>query len=274
MTGRCDPAEALAYVDDCLEPAVRAAFERRLKGDPGLRREIALWESQNRAIRAAFGAPPRNPPLELGRASNENIARHGGAAAAASEGAARAPREFGSRDAATRIAVDRPRGGPGRATRRLAGLATLIGGLACAGLPGEAPQAPASLIAAGATAARTLADQPVEFAIADSAALAARLGPRLGLAPPPPAGLRLVGARLAAGSQATATLYVYENARGERASLLVEPLDEAGATAPLRADVDGFSVAAWTGAGYGFVAAAAEDTDVAALLGSAGAGAP
>ena len=89
MTGRCDPAEALAYVDDCLEPAVRTAFERRLKVDPELRREVALWESQNRAIRAAFGAPPRHPPLDLGRASNENVARHGGAAAAASEGAAR-----------------------------------------------------------------------------------------------------------------------------------------------------------------------------------------
>ena len=52
---------------------------------------------------------------------------------------------------------------------------------------------------------------------------------------------------------------------------MVEPLDEIAAAAPRRGEADGLSLAAWTGAGYGFVAAAAEDADVAALVAAAGA---
>ena len=133
------------------------------------------------------------------------------------------------------------------------------------------PRPPSALLAAGASAARALADLPVEFVAGDPAALAQRLGPRLALAPPLAPGLRLVGARLAPGSQATATLYLYENSRGERVALMVEPLDETVAAAARRGEADGLSVAAWTGAGYGFVAAAAEDADVAALVAAAGA---
>jgi hypothetical protein len=79
----------------------------------------------------------------------------------------------------------------------------------------------------------------------------------------------LVGARLTPGSQATATLYLYENPRGLRVALLVEPLDEIAPAAARRRDVDGLSVVAWTGAGYGFAAAAADDADVAALVAAA-----
>jgi len=76
MTSRGDPADALAYVDDSLEPEARRLFEARLKADPELRREVALWESQNRAIHSAFGAQTRSP-VDLGRASNENGLRRG-----------------------------------------------------------------------------------------------------------------------------------------------------------------------------------------------------
>ncbi len=150
---------------------------------------------------------------------------------------------------------------PSRSRRRSSGSACLRSG--------RGP--PSALVAAGASAARALADLPVEFVAGDPAALAARLGPRLALAPPLAPGLRLVGARLAPGSQATATLYLYENSRGERVALMVEPLDETVAAPARRSEADGLSVAAWTGAGYGFVAAAAEDADVAALVAAAGA---
>ncbi|MGP0103914.1 anti-sigma factor family protein [Rhodoblastus sp.] len=270
MTGRVDPAETLAYVDDCLDPEARSEFEARLKADPELRREVARWEAQNRAIRAVFGAPPRGA-LDLGGASNENGARRAGEAAGPADGAARSFGQARKRRAAARpIARPRP-AGPGPTARRLAGAVALAAAIVWVGLPSLGPRPPAALLAAGAAAARALADLPVEFVAGDPAALAQRLGPRLALAPPLAPGLRLVGARLAPGSQATATLYLYDNSRGERVALMVEPLDEIVAAAPRRGEADGLSVAAWTGAGYGFVAAARADADVAALIAAAGA---
>jgi anti-sigma factor RsiW len=271
MTGRADPAETLAYVDDCLGPEARSAFEVRLKVDPELRREVAQWESQNRAIRAAFGAPPRNA-LDLGGASNENIVRRSGEAMRSGDGAARPLAQARKRRAAARpIAKPRPSSGPGPSARRIVGAVALAAAIVWVGLPSLGLRPPAALFAAGAAAAHALADQPVEFAAGDPAALALRLGPRLALAPPPAPGLQLLGARLAPGSQATATLYVYENLQGARVALMVEPLDEVAAAPVRREEIDGLSVAAWTGAGYGFVAAAAGDADIAALVAAAGA---
>ena len=270
MTGRVDPAETLAYVDDCLDPEARSNFEARLKADPELRREVARWELQNRAIRAAFGAPPRSA-LDLGGVSNENGVRRVGEAARPADGAARPFGQARKRRAATRPAAKARRAGPGLKARRLAGVVALAAAIVWVGLPSLGPQPSAALVAAGASAARALADLPVEFVAGDPAALAARLGPRLALTPPLAPGLQLVGARLAPGSQATATLYIYENSRGERVALMVEPLDESVAAAAGRGEADGFSVAAWTGAGYGFVAAARQDADVAALVAAAGA---
>ena len=269
MTGRADPAETLAYVDDCLDPEARSEFEAQLKADPELRRVVARWEAQNRAIRAAFGAPPRSA-LDLGGASNENGARRAGEAARPTDGGSRSSGVVRTRRAAARPIAKPCPAGPGATARRLAGVIALAAAVLWVGLPSLGPRPPAALFAAGVSAARTLADLPVEFAAADPAALAQRLGPRLALAPPLAPGLQLVGARLAPGSRATATLYLYDDARGERVTLLVEPLDEIAATPPQRGEIDGLSVAAWTGAGYGFAAAAADDADVAALIAAAG----
>jgi anti-sigma factor RsiW len=264
MTGRADPAETLAYVDNCLEPEARRDFEARLKADPELRREVALWESQNRAIRAAFGAPSRGA-LDLGGVSNENGARCAGEAAPPADGASRPSGAARRPTAAARLTAEPRPAAPGPMVRRLAGLLALAAAVLWVGLPSLGPRPPAALLAAGVSAARALANLPVEFAAAG------RFGPRRTLAPPLAPALRLVGARLAPGSQAAATLYLYENARGERVALLVEPLDEIAPAAPRRSEVDGLSVVAWTGAGYGFVAAAANDADVAALVAAAGA---
>lgn len=263
MTGRADPAETLAYVDDCLEPEARRDFEARLKADPELRREVALWESQNRAIRAAFGAPSRGA-LDLGGVSNENAARCAGEAASPAGGASRPSGAARKRSASARPTAEPRPAAPGPAARRLAGLCALAAAVLWIGLPSLGPRPPAALLAAGVSAARALADLPVEFAAAE------RFGPRLALTPPRTPDLRLVGARLAPGSQAAAALYLYENARGERVALLVEPLDEIAPAAPRRSEIDGLSVVAWTGAGYGFVAAAANDADVTALVAAAG----
>jgi anti-sigma factor RsiW len=270
MTGRVDPAEALAYVDDCLDLEAQRGFEARLKADPELRRAVALWEAQNRAIRSAFGAPPRGA-LEIGCASNENGARRGGEAPRPTDGGAPAPGVVRKQRAAARtVAKPRP-AGPGPTARRLVGAIALAAAALSVGLPSLRLRPPTALFAAGAAAARSLANLPVEFVAGDPAALAARLGPRLGMAPPLAPGLQLIGARLAPGSQATATLYVYEDLHGERVALLIEPLDEIAPAAARRREIDGLSVAAWTGAGYGFAAAADDDADVAALVAAAGA---
>jgi anti-sigma factor RsiW len=270
MTGRVDPAETFAYVDNCLDPQARGAFEARLQADPELRREVARWESQNRAIRAAFGAPPRSA-LDLGGVSNENAGRRSAESARSVDDGARPFGQAQKRSAAA-AAIAQPRpAGSGPTARRLAGAVAFAAAIVWVGLPSLGPRPPAGLLAAGAAAARALADLPVEFVGGDPAPLAQRLGPRLALAPPLAPDLRLVGARFAPGWRATATLYLYDDARGERVALMVEPLDEFAATPARRGEADGFSVAVWTGAGYGFVAAGRADADVAALVAAAGA---
>jgi anti-sigma factor RsiW len=47
-------ADLHAYVDDCLEPDERLAFEEHMALDPSLARRATLWRAQNSAIRAAF----------------------------------------------------------------------------------------------------------------------------------------------------------------------------------------------------------------------------
>jgi anti-sigma factor RsiW len=270
MTGRLDPAQTLAYVDDCLDPQARSDFEAQLRLDPELRREVAQWEAQNRAIRAAFGAPSRSAP-DLGGASNENAVRHADEATHPADGGVR---PFGQNRRTPTPAPSNAKSsaaGPGLAARRVVGAVALAAAIVWVGLPALEPHPPAALLEAGASAARALADLPVEFVAGDPVAIAQRLGPRLALAPPLTPGLRLVGARLTPGWQATATLYLYEDARGARVSLMVEPVDEIDAAPARRSDVDGLSVAAWTGAGYGFVAAARDGADVAALVDAAGA---
>ncbi len=234
-----------------------------------MRRQVAQWEAQNRAIRAVFGAPSRSA-LDLGGVSNENAARCAGEAARTADSAARAFGQARKPRAPPPALQSRP-AGLGPTARRLAGAVALAAAIVWVGLPSLGPRPPTALFEAGASAARALADQPVEFVAGDPTALAQRLGPRLALAPPLAPGLQLIGARLAPGSQATAMLYLYENSRGERVALMVEPLDEIAAAPARRGEADGLSVAAWTGAGYGFVAAARADADVAALVAAAGA---
>jgi anti-sigma factor RsiW len=47
-------ADLHGYVDDCMEPDERRAFERQMADDPALARRAAIWRAQNGAIRSAF----------------------------------------------------------------------------------------------------------------------------------------------------------------------------------------------------------------------------
>ena len=54
---RVSAGDRLAYVDDCLSRADRAAVEDRMLEDPDLRKQIEGWLAQNEAIRTAFADP-------------------------------------------------------------------------------------------------------------------------------------------------------------------------------------------------------------------------
>ena len=69
-------ADLHAYVDDCLEPDERLAFEQQMAQDPALARRAALWRAQNSAIRAAFdGEGARAFPISIVRPQNETLGR-------------------------------------------------------------------------------------------------------------------------------------------------------------------------------------------------------
>jgi anti-sigma factor RsiW len=281
VTDRFDAAEAFAYVDNCLAPAERRAFEARLRGDEELRREVALWEAQNGAIRAAYGvAPASRAPIDLGHSSNENLPVWA-PAATQSRRIAAAPRSAEPRvwppraDTAAApwnpaTAVASPRAGLGRGLLALAVFA--LAALFVA--PPGGPSWPRDKLTAAALAAyRAFANPgaltPVEFRASDPEALSKWFTPQFvrGVVVPtlPPNTLKLLGGRIAPGTTASAAFVIYEDERGGRVGLLIEPLDAPAPSKPKVRRIDGVSLAAWTDAGRGLVAIGANRDSVASL---------
>ena len=65
-------ADLHAYVDECLEPDERLAFEHEMAEDPALARHAAVWRAQNSAIRSAFdGEGAKAFSISLVRPQNE-----------------------------------------------------------------------------------------------------------------------------------------------------------------------------------------------------------
>jgi anti-sigma factor RsiW len=267
VTNRFDAAEAFAYVDDCLEPTARRAFEARLRDSPELRRQIALWESQNGAIRAAYGAPiSARAALDLGRVSNENTAvRMAPAAQVRRAGAARAHRWPPRPEAVGR------RAWLPAICRRWLTVVALASGLIVIGASSEPPWPRDKLTDAGLAAYRAFATSAaVEFRASDPETLTKWFAPQFarGVVVPPIASseLRLLGGRIAPGTIATAAFVIYEDRRGERVGLLIEPFDAPAPSKPALAAVAGVSVAAWTDARRGLVVAGADSETVLKLI--------
>ena len=280
MTERFDAAEAFAYVDNCLAPVERRAFESRLRDDADLRREVALWESQNEAIRAAYGAAvPSRAAIDLGRTSNENMPVWMAAAAQSRRAAAISrnaePRSWppraeaaAARAPSAEAASPRPRLGRGL-------LATVVFATALlfAAPPGGPLWPRDKLIAAGLAAYRAFATPatltPVEFRASDPDALTKWFSPQFarGVVVPrlPPYPFKLLGGRIAPGTTASAAFIVYQTARGDRVGLLIEPLDAPSPSPPEALSVDGVSLAAWTDAGRGLVAIGADSESIVEL---------
>jgi anti-sigma factor RsiW len=260
---RREAAAVFAYVDNCLAPAERRAFEARMRDDLELTREVAQWEAQNSAIRAAYGAPASaRAAVDLGANVNENAPAPTIAAA----------RRAGARAKAAPVPPPARRAAAGRRiVRALAALAALAAGLTIAAPPGGATWPRDPLLEAGLAAYRAFvaSSAPIEFAVADPAAAARWLTAQFagGVAAPPFASneLRLVGARVAPGMATRAAFLVYEDRLGERVGLLIEPVDAPPAPEPVWREVGGATLAAWTGAGFGLVAAGPRREPVAAL---------
>jgi anti-sigma factor RsiW len=271
VTNGLDAAEAFAYVDNCLEPAARRAFEARLRDSAELRRQIALWESQNSAIRAAYGAPvSARATLDLGSVSNENLPvwmapaaqiRRAGATVDRGEAGVWPPRAE---------AVAR-RASPLAACRRWLAVAALAAGLIVVGASSEPPWPRDKLIGAGLSAYRAFATSAaVEFRASDPETLTKWFAPqfaRCAVVPPIASNeLTLLGGRIAPGTTAAAAFVIYEDRRGERVGLMIEPFDAPSPSKPVLSRIAGVSVAVWSDARRGFVATGPDREAVLTLI--------
>ena len=192
-------ADLHAYVDDCLEPDERLAFEQQMAQDPALARRAALWRTQNNAIRTAFdGESARAFPISIVRHQNEAFGRAARSEATGAKPSGEQPRRRTlsavpetRRPAAKILARDRLR--PWLVWR--VGLAVLSVCLAFVWAPAATVVPGERLGQAGVAAFRAFARsgaEPVEFAtsdtsrsasVADDATQAPRLSPGHSLRP-------------------------------------------------------------------------------------------
>ena len=249
-----------AYVDDCLEPDERLAFEQQMVQDPALARRAALWRAQNKAIRTAFdGEGARAFPISIVRHQNETFGR---AARSSTTGAKpsgeqppRAPLTAVARTRRPSAKIIAPDGFRPSLLWRL-GLATLSFCLAWVWAPAATVVPGKRLGEAGVAAFQAFARpgvEPVEFATSDMSEAQAWLTTRLThpvTLPATPSALRLIGARITPYPGASAAFLVYRS-QDRAVGLLVQALDAPPTTAPQLLAADGGAAAIWTWRGQG-----------------------
>jgi anti-sigma factor RsiW len=251
-------ADLHGYVDDCMEPDERRAFERQMADDPALARRIAAWRAQNSAIRSAFdGEGAKAFPISIVHHQNENLGKAGRPVSVAGKT---------SREPATRPSPPAIAGASAKTSARAAfrpspswRLALVFASicLVCLWSPSR-PLIPAEALGeAGVAAFRAFVRPsvgPVEFATGDAAEseqwLATRL-PRPVAIPPTPAAVDLIGVRIAPSPAGAAGFLVYRSEQ-KLVGLLVLSLDAPIAGAPEVMPVDGRDAAVWTSGGQGF----------------------
>jgi anti-sigma factor RsiW len=242
--GTMIPEEELhAFVDGQLAPERRDQVAAWLATDPEAAARVRAWQAQREALRAAFAEPaPPAPGLDLMRIVETRMRRRrmlpwaiGGAAAMV--------------------------------------LALGLGGAVGWVLRGERPDRQAAALSvlereAFATHAVYSADKrhPIEVAAAEREHLAQWLSNRLNRKVAPPdlsaAGWHLLGGRLLATERGgAAALFMYDNPRGERLSVVMRPMaPDLAAPEPQRIG-GAVNASAWIagGLGYAVVAAAPQD---------------
>jgi anti-sigma factor RsiW len=266
-------ADLHAYVDDCLGPDERLAFEKHMEEDPALARRAATWRAQNCAIRSALDSEgPRAFAISIVRHQNEipGKGRRPGSIGGRSSREQLSRPSLSGLDVASRIAADV---GAEAAFRTLPAwrlsLAALFVCLLCVWSP-PTPVFPAKGVGEAAAAAFRAFVRPgvapVEFASGDSGEsqewLTTRLSRSVYLPVSPPT-VGLVGARIAPYPGAPAAFVIY-NAHEGLVGLLVRPLDAPMTKAPELLLADGRNAVVWTWAGQGF--ALVGDLDASSLL--------
>ncbi len=267
-------ADLHAYVDDCLEPGERQAFEAQMAANPALSRRVARWRAQNAAIRAAFdGARAGAFSIDFDRPANDKAGK-GRRAASPNPRLAREQASRSNAGGAGHFRIATETGASDPIWPRLGqplGLLALSGFLICASASGSA--LPSNRLGeAGVAAFGAFAlpgGLPVELATRDPGIaenwLTARLARPVYL-PATPSNVSLVGARIAPASRSSAAFLVYETDRS-RLGLLVQSLDAPPRKAPEAIDAGGWNAAVWTSAGQAFVLVG--DLDASSLRGIA-----
>jgi anti-sigma factor RsiW len=265
-------ADLQAYVDDCLEPDERLAFEKQMAQDPALARRATLWRAQKSAIRAAFdGEGARAFSISIVRHQNEIQGKARRSATVGGKPSYEQPRPSSPTIAdASRFSakVAAPNAFRPSLLWRL-GLAALSVLLACVWAPAATVVPAKALGEAGVAAFRAFARpgvEPVEFATGDRTESQAWLTTRLMhpvYLPATPSAVRLAGARIAPYPGASAAFLIYKSQAGPL-GLLIQSLDAPATRAPQLLAADGRYAAVWTWRGQGF--ALAGDLDPMSLL--------
>jgi anti-sigma factor RsiW len=262
-------ADLHAYVDDCLEPDERRAFEEQMAQDPALARRATLWRAQNSAIRTAFdGEGARAFSISIVRHQNETLSKARPSAAVGGEQPTQPSSPTladASRFSAKVAAADVFR--PSLVWR--VGLAALSVFLAFVWAPAETVVPAQELGEAGVAAFQAFARpgvEPVEFPTSDRTEAQAWLTTRLMhtvTLPTTPSAISLMGARIAPYPGAAAAFLVYKSQDGP-IGLLIQSLDAPATRAPQLLAADSRTAAVWTWRGQGF--ALVGELDAASLL--------
>ena len=266
-------ADLHAYVDDCLEPDERLAFEKQMAQDPALARRATLWRAQNSAIRTAFdGEGATAFSISIVRHQNETLGKARRSATVAGKPSGEQPTRRSSP----------PLAGASRFSAKVAapyafrpsllwrlGLAALSVCLACVWAPAATVVPAKGLGVAGVAAFRAFARpgvEPVEAVTSDRSESQVWLTTRLVhpvYLPATPSAVQLVGARIAPYPGASAAFLIYKSQDGP-VGLLIQSLDAPATRSPQLLAADGGWAAVWTWRGQGF--ALVGDLDPKSLL--------
>jgi len=227
-------AELHAYVDGALTPARHAAVEAWLETHPQAAKDVAEWQAQNEAIRAAFGETPVAEADDLAMVSglsNRRKKRPGRLAMAA--GFALFFLAGGGTGALVTASLDR---GESRQTQ----IAQML------------PEASKTNYLVYASEVR----HPVEVGADEEEHLVNWLGERVGRKLSAPdltaKGFQLVGGRLVPFAEKPGAMLMYENDDGDRVTVLIGNNPAQEGTDFRFDETDGVSTFYWTDGSFGY----------------------